>query len=225
MIILTSSKMPQTIRSYFDNVLLLPVNPQLDPRISFHTDLSVFSFGQTLICAPFIFELLKENLYQFEVIKGEETQSPYPYEVLYNAALVGRKLFCNIKYTSPTILSECEKREITFVNVPQGYAKCSTVIVDDMSIITSDSSIQKAAEKEGIAALFVSNEGVFLDGYPNGFIGGASTVTEKEVIFTGDIFRSPDAEKIIEFIEKRGKKPVFFSNMPLYDLGSPIVLA
>ncbi len=225
MIILTSSKMPLAVSSYFENVLSLPENPDLDSRIAFHTDLSVFSFGHTLVCAPYIFSFLKERIPQFELIKGEEPKSPYPTEVLYNAALVGRKLFCNIKYTSQTILSECEKREIIPVNVPQGYAKCSTVIVDDMSIITSDRSIQKAAEKEGIAALWVSNEGVFLDGYPNGFIGGASTVTENEVIFTGDIFRSPDAEKTIDFIEKRGKKPVFFSDMPLYDLGSPIVLA
>ena len=225
MIILTSSKMPQTVRSYFENVLSLPENPDLDPKISFHTDLSVFSFGRKLVCAPYLFRFLSENIPQLELIAGEAPKSPYPSEVLYNAALVGNKLFCNIKYTSSTILSECEKCGIIPINVSQGYAKCSTVIVDDMSIITSDRSIQKAAEKEGIAALLVSNEGVFLDGYPNGFIGGASAVTENEVIFTGDIFRSPDAEKIIEFIEKRGKKPVFFSDMPLYDLGSPIVLA
>ena len=72
--------------------------------------------------------------------------------------------------------------------------------------------------------LFVSNEGVFLDGYLNGFIGGASVVTENEVIFTGDLYLSPDAKKIIDFVEHNGKKTVFFSGLPLYDLGSPIVL-
>lgn len=224
MIILTSQKIPRSVLSYFERSVLLPDNPRLDPKVSFHTDLSIFSLGDTLICAPYLFDLLSNRLINVPVICGCESYSPYPYEIAYNAALVGKKLFCKKDHTCKTILEECEKQSISCVNVQQGYAKCSTVAVDDRSIITSDRSIQKAAEKEGIETLFVSNEGVFLDGYPNGFIGGASIVTDKEVIFIGNIFCSPDARKIIDFIEMKGKKVVSFPEEKLYDIGSPIVL-
>ena len=224
MIILTSQKMPQIVRSYFENIIFLSDNPDLDPKVSFHTDLSVFSLGQILVCAPYVFGFLKEKLPEYHIIEGETPFSPYPTEVIYNAALVGNKLFCNIKYTSPTVLSECANRGIIPVDVPQGYSKCSTVTINSEAIITSDRSIQRAAEKEGIDTLFVINDGVFLDGYPNGFIGGASVVTDKEVIFIGNISCSPDAQKIIDFVETNGKKVVSFPEEKLYDIGSPIVL-
>ena len=102
MIILTSRKIPSQIGSYFENIFFLPDNPDLDPRISFHTDLSVFSFGDTVVCAPYLYSYLTEKIGNINVISGEQPKSPYPYEVLYNAALVGDKLFCNVKYTSPT---------------------------------------------------------------------------------------------------------------------------
>ena len=224
MIILTSEKMPRSVRSHFEQTLFLPENPKIEPNVSFHTDLSVFSFGDILICAPYLYDLLSKKLENVTVICGSAAFSPYPHEITYNAALVGNKLFCKTEYTCKKILDECENRGIIPINVPQGYAKCSTVVVNDNCIITSDRSIQKAAEKEGIDVLLVSNEGVFLDGYPNGFIGGASVVTDKEVIFIGNIFCSPDARKIIDFVELNGKKVVSFIEEKLYDIGSPIAL-
>ncbi len=224
MIILTSKKIPESVLAYFDQTVFLPDNPKIESKVAFHTDLSVFSFGDTLICAPYLFEFLSRKIQNISVICGSESYSPYPYEIAYNAALVGNKLLCKTEYTCKIILEKCLERGITPVNVSQGYAKCSTVVVNDNSVITSDRSIQKATEKEGINALFVSNEGVFLDGYPNGFIGGASVVTDKEVIFIGNISCSPDVQKIIDFVETNGKKVVSFPEEKLYDIGSPIAL-
>ena len=216
--------MPKSVQAHFEQILFLPDNPQIDSKVAFHTDLSVFSFGNTLICVPYLYELLSKKLENVSIICGSAAFSPYPYEITYNAALVGNKLFCKTEYTCKKILDECENRGIIPINVSQGYAKCSTVVINNDSIITSDRSIQKAAEKEGIDVLLVSNEGVFLDGYPNGFIGGASVVTDKEVVFIGNIFCSPNACKIIDFIELKGKKVITFPEEKLYDIGSPIAL-
>lgn len=216
--------MPLQIRSYFDCVILLPDAPSIDPRVAFHTDLSVFSFGDTMVCSKHIYEFLFDKLSDIRLIKGDAPSSPYPHECRYNAALVGTKLFCRVKNTEPAIINEAVRRGIKLVDVPQGYAKCSVVPVTDNAVVTSDVSIKNAAEKEGLDVLYVTNKGVFLDGYPNGFIGGASVVLNETVVFTGDIYRNPDADKIIDFIEQHEKSTVFFPSLPLYDLGSPIAV-
>lgn len=224
MTVLTSQKSPGIFIDYFENTLLLPDNPDIDSRISFHTDISLFSFGDTVICAPYLYGFLRDSLPDTVVTAGERTFSPYPNDVLYNAALVGKTLFCNVEYTSPTVISEAKKRGIKTVNVKQGYAKCSTVSVDENALITSDISVKKAAEKEGMDVLFVSNSGVLLDGFDSGFIGGSSICLNGKIVFTGDIFNSPDALKIIDFIGFHGKTAAYFPHYPLMDIGSPAIV-
>lgn len=225
MTVLTSQKSPAIFSDYLKNKLLLPDNPDTDSRISFHTDISLFSFGDTVICAPFLYGFLSESLPHTAVIAGERPFSPYPHDVLYNAALVGKTLFCNVKYTSSAVISEAEKRGIKTVNVKQGYAKCCTVPVTGNALITCDVSIKKAAEKEGMDVLSVSNTGVLLDGFESGFIGGASLCLDHKIVFTGDIFNSPDSQRIIDFIGLHGKTVSYFRNYPLMDIGSPAVVS
>lgn len=221
MTLLTTNKAPQKFLSYFENKLLLPDNPDLDSRVSFHTDLSLFSFGDTVVCTPFLYDFLLQYLPNIRVIKDERTFSPYPHDVAYNAALVGQTLFCNEKYTSRAVIEEAKKRNIKIADVSQGYAKCSIIAVSENALITSDASVKKAAEKEGKEVLFVTNDGVFLEGFEYGFIGGSSFCTANEVIFSGNLLLSPYAEKIIDFVSKHKKRAVFFTEYPLYDIGSP----
>jgi hypothetical protein len=221
MTVIASKKSPGVFTDYLKNTLLLPDNPDLDSRIAFHTDLSLFSFGDTVICAPFLSDLLSRELPAVSVISSERPFSPYPHDVAYNAALVGKTLFCNVRYTSKMLLAEAQKRGFTLADVKQGYSKCSVIPVTDDSLITSDKSIAIAAEKEGKDVLFVSNQGVFLEGFDNGFIGGAALSLKNEIVFTGDISALRDAEKIVEFIEAYGKKAVYFKNFTLTDIGSP----
>lgn len=221
MTVLTTSKAPQQFLSYFKNKLLLPDNPELDSRVSFHTDLSLFSFGDTVICSPFLYDYISQSFSNIKTVKGEQTYSPYPHDVAYNAALVGKTLFCNEKYTSQAVIEEAKKRNIRIADVSQGYAKCSIVAVSENALITSDASVKNAAEKEGKDVLWVTNEGVFLDGFEYGFIGGASFCTDDEVVFSGDLTLSPYTQQIIDFIAKYNKKTVFFPGYPLCDIGSP----
>ena len=224
MTILMTAKSPAVFRNYFNKKILLPDNPLIDIRVSHHTDLSLFSFGDTVVCAPFIYDYLSNAIGSTAVICGEQSYSPYPDEIRYNAALVGKRLFCNLRYTSEIVLAEAERRGIKAVNVPQGYSKCSIIPVTDTAMITSDKSVWRSAENEGIEVLLVSNEGVFLPGFSFGFIGGASVCLSDRIVFTGDIFNSHDAGRIVDFIEEHGKRVISFKSEPLVDIGSPAVV-
>ena len=144
----------------------------------------------------------------------------YPRDVAFNAALVGDRLICRRDAVSPPVAGLYNENDI--VNVRQGYAKCSVCVVNDNAIITADPSIAREAEKKGIDVLSVSPNGVRLDGYDCGFIGGASGADDENVYFCGSVDLHPDGEIIKDFCRKHGKSAVSLSDEPLYDYGTLI---
>ena len=157
------------------------------------------------------------------LISFHEPLMRYPKDIAYNAACTGRFLIHNLKYTAPMILEEAEKAKMKLIDVPQGYAKCSTVILDKNSIITYDEGIaRKCKECDGPKALLVSPGHVALEGYNTGFIGGASGRVGDEIVFSGDLSAHPDFHAIVDFIEERGLKCKWFPEFPLTDIGSII---
>lgn len=150
------------------------------------------------------------------VIEAPEVKAGYPEEVAFNAACTGRYLICNPRYTAPEILDF----DMELVDVAQGYAKCSVVIVDENSIITYDEGISRRAKEHGLDVLTVSPGHVHLDGYKTGFIGGASGRVNDQIVFNGDLTAHPDFAKIKDFIESRGLRCIWFEGWPLTDIGS-----
>ena len=109
---------------------------------------------------------------------------------------------------------------MTPVNVRQGYAKCSTVIVDEDSIITYDRGLGQRCIEAGMDVLFVSPGHVLLEGYESGFLGGASGRIGDTVYFNGDLTEHPDFQAIKDFIEERGLSSKWFPDWPLTDIGT-----
>lgn len=144
----------------------------------------------------------------------------YPHDVAMNAACTGRYFIHNLKQTAPQLLSRAEQLGMILVNVRQGYAKCSTVIVDEDSVITYDHGIAKACEAAGLDVLTVSPGHVLLPGYDTGFIGGASGRIGSTIVFNGDLTAHLDFSSIVSFIEERGLSVKWFSEWPLTDIGS-----
>lgn len=142
----------------------------------------------------------------------------YPSEAVFNAACTGKYFIHNLKITHPRLLEAAKSAGMELIHVPQGYTKCSTIIVDEHSIITYDHGIAKACED--LDVLLVSPGYVSLSGYSTGFIGGCSGRIGSELIFNGDLSSHPDFEKIRDFIEKRGLKCIWFDSYPLTDIGS-----
>ena len=145
----------------------------------------------------------------------------YPAEAAFNVACSGKYFIHNLKITAPRLLAAARDAGMELIHVAQGYAKCSTVIVDERSIITYDRGIAKACSAvDGLDVLLVSPGHVLLPGYKTGFIGGCSGRIGSEVIFNGDLSAHPDFEIIRRFIQSRGLKCTWFEAYPLTDIGS-----
>ncbi len=108
------------------------------------------------------------------------------------------------------------------VHVRQGYTRCAAAIVDERSIVTADASVSRAAKNVGMDVLTITPGHIILDGYDTGFIGGASFMIEDTMYFTGTLDEHPDKERIVRFVTEHGKRPVFLTDRPIFDIGGAI---
>ena len=143
-----------------------------------------------------------------------------------NFAVCGGKVFGTKKALTDELKIDINRYGMCFVNVNQGYAKCSTVIFADRAAITEDESIYKAMSSNGTDCLLIRKGYVRLDGFDYGFIGGASAVDEenKTIIFFGDIEKHPDYSLIKSFIEKYAYSIEYIREKPLTDVGGAIII-
>jgi len=145
----------------------------------------------------------------------------YPSNIIYNAACTGKFFLHNLKYTDPELLKAASSMQQ--IHVPQGYTKCNTLIIDENSIITSDKGIAKACSCKMDVCLITPGY-IKLQGFDYGFIGGSSGRIDNTIVFNGDISKHPDYKKITDFIKARDLDIKYFTEYPLEDIGSIIVL-
>ena len=220
----------RALERYAENILHLPPHPLLPFPVASHPDMLMWIYGHEVVTYADYIPVAKEVFLRLEcagysIVPYQKSPSPqYPFDIALNCATVGCKIISNQKYMSESIKEIALNRGLQILNVKQGYAKCSTVIVSDTAIITADSSIEKTALKAGIDVLKVSPCQVELDGYNTGFLGGASGTTTDAVIFCGNIALHSDAEQIKSFCAKHGKQVVSLSEEPLYDYGTIMFL-
>lgn len=181
----------------------------LPSSMQHHADLSLCYLGEGVaICAPEAYDYYNEKLggWNLKLIKGEKiVGSNYPSDAAYNVAIVGKKLFCKVAITDSVLLNEATKLGYKIININQGYAKCSVCPVDENSAISADRSFYKAAVKEGVDVLLITNENIVLEGFENGFFGGAAYCSKKGVFKTkGDVTTLPEYGKIKDFLNKKG---------------------
>ena len=212
-------------------VFWMPDNAALDPRLASHADLSALRLdserGDKMVILSgnvrWSDELVSYLINNRYIIKpAVSIQTPtYPGDASLCACAVGNRLIHNSRVSDAAVLHEiCGE----YIDVRQGYAKCSVCAVDDDSIITADSGIASAAKKAGISVLQISPGHIALDGFDYGFIGGASFRCGSAVYFTGSLDAHPDGICIADFISSRSKTSVSLTNEPLFDIGSAVVL-
>ena len=154
------------------------------------------------------------------VIKIDEPISKkYPNDILLNIAIVGNHAFCNTKYASKSALEYLTTSGVEIHHVQQGYAHCSTCIVNENSLITADVGIAQAAEKAGVDVLKINEGNISLPPYSYGFIGGSSGVFGNKIYFCGSLKFHPDGKRIREFCESHEKHVIELCDNPLSDVG------
>lgn len=202
---------------------------ELYEAISYHPDIVMHPINyKSLVIAPNVYDYYKDifSFYGIKVIKGErELKRNYPENIAYNVARISQYAVHNTKYTDPKLKFYLEKEGIEFINVKQGYSKCSLAVINDRAAITSDISICKALIGKGMDVLLIKEGFIELPGLNYGFIGGATgMLSKKELLFSGTFFEHPSINNINKFLKNYNIKTIFLSNKRIIDIGSIITL-
>jgi len=199
-----------------------PLSDLLETPISGHPDMQMFLHNKNLFVHPEIdLSFLKKIENYVNIIHcSSRLAKSYPGDIAYNIACAGKIALHRKDSTDLTIQNYFLKNEIEIINTKQGYSKCSTLIVDDASIITADKSTYMAADSAGIDSLLITQGYINLPGYNYGFIGGASGRYLDTIYLTGTIDHHPDFKIIVQFIESRKLQLNILSDQRIFDSGS-----
>lgn len=149
----------------------------------------------------------------------------YPNDALCNALCWGPWAVGNVKTVDKLILQKAGGLGLSWIPVNQGYAACSTALVDDHAAITADEGIARALESHGIEVLRIRPGFIELPGYGYGFLGGCcGKLSPRQMVFVGRIDSHPDGEKILRFLAARKIQTIELMNRPLLDVGGIIPL-
>ena len=209
--------------------IIVPDNPFVDKRLTGHADLSVLhAGGERILLAPYLKGSAVSSYLQslgavltYPQIRQSDI---YPEDAQLNLCMIGKCVLYNINSVPDCIveiLTNCG--DLCFQSCRQGYSRCAVCVVDEQSLITADRGIAAAAEALGMHVLRIAPGAVVLDGFPYGFIGGASfKISEKNLAFTGRLDGHPDCERILSFLREREIEPLFLTQEPIFDIGSAI---
>ena len=212
--------------------IILPADTRLPTPTNSHADMLLFLIDKIVFCNKkyfhdnySIFKKIEE--YGYTVNPCEfEVKNAYPYDVSLNQANVGNFIFGNSKACAEEILKYADNHSYSYISTKQGYAKCSTLVLNEKAIITADDSIRNIAKELEIDVLKITNGSneIQLDGYDYGFIGGASAVYNKTVFFFGNVSLHTNAKEIRAFCENHGFSILSLSNSQLVDVGGAFIL-
>lgn len=174
----------------------------------------IFLLNECTVLAP---KIPKERL----ICCNKKAGNKYPENILLNFLYLNNTLYGKLSAIDENLLDYCKENNIKTVNINQGYARCSTLVLNEKAVITSDLSIEKALKKDGVEVLLISSGNIILDGYDYGFIGGASgKIDENTVVFLGNITNHPDYRRIENFCENHNTSiKIICKDMPLTDIG------
>ena len=211
--------------------IFVPDNPNIDPRLSGHVDLSVLhTGGEGIFLAPYLRgSAMAESLRELgadirwpEIVQARD----YPHDAQLNLCMAGRTVFYNSRSASNEIVNHFTSNgAFEMLDGRQGYARCSICVADDRAVICADRGLYELALRAGFDALLISAGHIELSGYAYGFIGGASfKLSRKRMAFTGRLDGHPDRDRILEFLSAHGIEPVYLTELPVFDIGSAIPL-
>lgn len=149
----------------------------------------------------------------------------YPYDVALNCLVLGKYAFGRNDSASPELLGILQAHGAAFINVRQGYARCSVAVVDEHSVITADIGLHNVLTQAGFDVLLISPGGIILEGYDTGFIGGCcGKLSAERMLFCGNPRRHPDGDRILYFLSRHGVTAECTHDGVLVDFGGFITV-
>lgn len=223
-------------KEILDNIKKLDLNiittikcKEVPEPISYHPDIVMHPINKnTLVIAPNVFDYYDEKLegMGIKTIRGQTILGKnYSDHVAYNVGRVGNYAIHNLKHTDDVLKYFLKKENIEMIHVNQGYTKCSMMIVDTNAIITADYPIYKKLKGLDVDIMLINRGHIGLEGYPYGFIGGASgNLSKQDIILSGSLDGHPDKDRIFKFLKKYKKRIIYLSHKKIIDIGTIISL-
>ena len=217
-----AARLSPALESFGVRVIPCPRNPYVDARLSYHSDLSVYHVGgKCFYLARHLreSELAKELEHLGASVRFSKARQggEYPLDASLCALPLGDAVYHNAKICDELIVQSTSR----FENIKQGYAKCAVCPVSSDAAITADKGVARVLEKNGVRVLQVLPGGIVLDGFDEGFIGGAAFKIAPDVLaFTGSLDLHPDKEKIEEFLSECGVRPEYLTAGQAFDIVS-----
>ncbi|MBO5883194.1 MAG: hypothetical protein J6Q78_02165 [Clostridia bacterium] len=221
-----SAEITASLSIFGYEVIKMPQFCELSGPISCHPDMLIAVLQNTIYCHEKYFSAAKDIFFSLEkegyTVKMDDhmISHNYPYDISYNCSVIQNKVFALVCHMSPTLKKDCSDLHIELINVRQGYTKCSSALVGDKGIISSDASILKAAEQRGIRTLRISEGNIELQPYSHGFIGGATGYDNGKMFFAGNYMTHPDGKEMESFCKSFGIEPISLANGNLTDIGT-----
>lgn len=194
-------------------------------EISSHVDIFTCKIGNTIIIEPSQYAQIIDKIENKNIKKGrEKVSSKYPEDIKYNVCIIGKKAIHNFKFTDLSVKEELEAHNYELIPTTQGYTNCSIAVIDDNSAVVTDKGLYKILQKHNIDVIFIKEPDIKLltrKGFSDkkGFIGGAITRIEDNIIVTGDLRKIDIEGKIREFIERKNLKIIDFNDLDVIDYG------
>jgi len=224
--VIVSNRIHSVVQELKDNFHISVTVPEALPEISgeerFHADMGVCHLGEDSFIVESsnksVINMLKEKNAKHELCECVTAKMP-----MLNVCITGDKIICNKNKADKRILSYAESKGLKILHTNQGYTKCSSAVVYENALITSDRGIYELCRKNNIDILLISEGNIGLSGYPYGFIGGCCGKLAPDVLaFSGRINNHPDHENIKAFAKNYGVDIISLGSENLYDIGGII---
>ncbi|MFA6948466.1 MAG: DUF6873 family GME fold protein [Eubacteriales bacterium] len=198
--------------------------PALAAPVASHADMLIFPAGERIITYE---QYYRANPALFDGVEvrfaARRASARYPDDIALNALEYGGAVYSLDGHTDEKIIAYADAARRKRRCVAQGYARCS-VLAFGGGCVTADTSMAAALRSDGADVLMISPGGIKLDGYPYGFIGGASACGVGRVMLFGDIALHPDGASAAGFIESRGAEVIALCGGELTDVGGAVII-
>ena len=219
----------QKLKELGYNLIEIESSESVYKEISSHVDIFICKIKDKIIIEPRIYEKIKKNLDHFNVEKwNEQVEKKYPHDIKYNVCTIGKKAIHNFEYTDSKIKKELENQEYELISTTQGYTNCSIAVIDENSAIVTDKGLYKILQKHNVDVLYLDytpnikllNNNRYSN--RNGFIGGAISRIENNIVIFGDLSKIDKNHIIRDFITKRKLNIIDFKGLDVIDYGGVI---
>jgi hypothetical protein len=227
-VIIIDKKMPAAAKeklAMYGGLLELETSGITYPAISGHPDIFICRTPAGLVVAPNLPEKYFRYLDELKTIyqKGETVVGKdYPHTAPYNAVVTPKYIIHNLKFTDPLLLNNC--MGLTPIHVNQGYTRCNLLALNDKLFIASDKGIYNSLLKHGLICHYLPPDEIKLEGFPNGFLGGACGIWDQKLFICGSLRHHSWGNLFRNIVEEARFEIIEIIDNPLQDVGSMFLL-